>query len=457
MKTFKPFYQKITAILLLVVLLFGNGVFACAAAEEPEAGEKIAEETAEGSQQEAADADNALTTTKADNSSKTTPETTENGTGTTNKETAQVRLSAPSAILMESENGTVIFEQNADDRRPVASITKIMTLLLIFEALDAGQISLNDTVTVSEHAASMGGSQVFFEPYETQTVETMIKCITIASANDACVAMAEHLAGSEEAFVAKMNEKAKSLNMTQTTFVNCCGLDVSGHLSSARDVALMSCELMKHPKIKDYTTIWMDTIVHTTKRGSSEFGLANTNKLIKQYNGITGLKTGSTGEAKFCLSATAERNGVKLVAVVLAAPDPKARFREAAALLDYGFANCMSYTDDHADFLKTEVSVTQGMDTNVEVRPLAPFYYIFTSKADVSKITTEIELPESIAAPVEQGAPVGRILYRYNGKDIGSVALIAAASVEKMTFGSAVQKGIRLYFRGKDAKEEETR
>lgn len=361
---------------------------------------------------------------------------------------APVTLTAPSAILMESEGGAVIFEQNADERRPIASITKIMTLLLIFEALENGSIALSDTVTVSEHAASMGGSQVFLEPYETQTVETMIKCITISSANDACVAMAEHLAGSEEAFVARMNEKAAALGMKQTTFVNCCGLDVNGHVSSARDVALMSCALMKYPKIKDYTTIWMDTILHTTKRGQSEFGLANTNKLIKQYNGITGLKTGSTGEAKFCLSATAERNGVKLVAVVLAAPDPKARFREAAALLDYGFATCSSYTDDHRDFEKTELPVKYGMRSVAEICPDGVFSHVFTEKTDVSEVTKEAELLEKLSAPITKGTVVGRLVYRCKGREIGSVPLITTEDIPKMTFFSALRKGAVSYLLG---------
>lgn len=360
-----------------------------------------------------------------------------------------VKLTAPSAILMESENGTVIFEKNADERRPIASITKIMTLLLIFEALEEGKITLTDTVTVSEHAASMGGSQVFFEPFETQTVETMIKCITISSANDACVAMAEHLAGSEEAFVVQMNKKASELGMKQTTFVNCCGLDAEGHLSSARDVALMSCALMKFPAIKNYTTVWMDTIIHTTKRGQSEFGLANTNKLIKQYNGITGLKTGSTGQAKFCLSATAERNGVKLVAVVLAAPEPKARFREAAALLDYGFANCMAYTDDHVDFPNTVISVKHGVSAEVAVKPLKAFCHVFTQKTDKALITEETELFGPINAPVACGSEAGRIIYRYNGTEIGSVPLITTESVEKLNYLTAFQTVFRLYFQKK--------
>lgn len=227
-----------------------------------------------------------------------------------NKKTGDtLTLSAPSVLLMEAKSGTIIYEKDANKQMPPASITKIMTLLLIFDALDAGKISLEDTVTVSEYAASMGGSQVFLEPGETQNVDTMIKCIAVASANDACVAMAEHIAGSEEEFVARMNQRAKKLGMKNTTFVNCCGLDVDGHLTTAYDIALMSRELItKYPKIHDYSLIWMDTITHETKKGSKEFGLTNTNKLVRQYQYTTGLKTGSTGKAKFCVSATAKKD-----------------------------------------------------------------------------------------------------------------------------------------------------
>ena len=227
-----------------------------------------------------------------------------------------------------------------------------MTLLLIFDALESGQIALDDTVTVSEYAASMGGSQVFLEPGETQKVNDMIKCISVASANDACVAMAEHICGSEEAFVARMNERAKNLGMNDTTFVNCCGLDTEGHMTSAYDVALMSRELTtKYPQIHDYSTIWMDTITHVTARGSSEFGLTNTNKLIRQYEFATGLKTGSTNLAKYCVSATAVKDGMELIAVVMGAPDHSVRFSDAASLLNYGFSVCRIYTDQNEDSL----------------------------------------------------------------------------------------------------------
>ena len=356
-------------------------------------------------------------------------------------------ISSESVILMEMESGTVIAEKEADKARPIASVTKIMTLLLIAEAVDSGKIKLTDTVTVSEYAASMGGSQVFLEPGETQDVETMMKCISIASANDACVAMAEHLAGSEGAFVEQMNAKAKALGMNNTTFHNCCGLDVTGHVSCARDVALMSSELMKnHPWLTKYTTTWMDTIIHTTRRGSSEFGLSNTNKLLKQYNGITGLKTGSTDEAKYCLSATAERNGVKLVAVVLAAPDTKMRFREAAALLDYGFAKCTVYKDEGTDFPLTEVVVKNGQQKYAPVKPKSTFSHVFTAGEDLSAIKREIVLKDDIKAPLAVGEVVGEYRYSINGNLLGSVEIICTENVKKMSFGASFMRCKDLFF-----------
>ena len=307
---------------------------------------------------------------------------------------------------------------------------------------------MTDTVTVSEYAASMGGSQVFLEPGETQNVETMMKCISIASANDACVAMAEHLAGSEAAFVEQMNAKAKVLGMKNTTFHNCCGLDVAGHLSCAKDVALMSVELMKnHPWITKYTTTWMDTIIHSTRRGDSEFGLSNTNKLIKQYNGITGLKTGSTDEARYCLSATAERNGVKLVAVVLAAPDTKTRFREAAALLDYGFAKCTVYRDDGADFPLGSAAVTGGRKSTVAVGMKEPFYHVFTDGENLSAIKREVILKEKIKAPRSVGESIGSYCYSLSGKELGRVDIICKETIKEMTLSSSLFEVMNIFFK----------
>lgn len=362
----------------------------------------------------------------------------------------ELPVTAEAAVLMEQGTKTIIGAKNATAQRPIASVTKVMTLLLIMEAISEGTITLSDTVTVSEHAASMGGSQVFLEPGETQTVETMIKCISISSANDACVAMAEHLAGSEEAFVAKMNEKAQSLGMENTTFLNCCGLDVSGHVSCAKDVAIMSAELMeKHPEIMKYTTTWMDTIIHNTRRGASEFGLANTNKLLKQYNGITGLKTGSTNEAKYCLSATAERNGVKLVAVILGAPDTKTRFREAAALLDFGFATCKVYRDDGADLALPEVKVKNGTKNTVSVAFKEPFSHVLFDGENVDEIEQKIVLKESVKAPLKKGDVLGECRYERNGEVIGSVDLICTEDRKEMTFADGFFACQKIFFRKK--------
>ena len=255
-------------------------------------------------------------------------------------------IQSKSVLLMELESGTVLYEKNADEMLRPASVTKVMTLLLIFEALERGDIALDDTVVVTEHAASMGGSQCFFEAGEEQTVQDMIKCIEVASGNDAAVAMAEHLAGSEAAFVQKMNERAKELGMEHTHFDNACGLEVETHLTSARDIAIMSRQLLLyHPDILTYSTIWMDSITHKTRRGESQFDLANTNKFLNLYTGANGLKTGYTSQAKYCMSATATRDGVTLIAVVMGAETKEIRNSEAMKLLDYGFAQCRPYVD----------------------------------------------------------------------------------------------------------------
>ena len=261
-----------------------------------------------------------------------------------------IGIQAPHALLMEASTGTILYEKDAHMAVPPASVTKIMTMLLVFEALEDDKIKLEDTVVVSERAASMGGSQVFLEPNEKQTVDTMLKCIAVASANDACVAMAEYVSGSEEAFVNKMNERAKELGMENTRFVNCNGLDVEGHVTSAYDIALMSRELLiNHPQVHDYCTIWMDTIIHNTEKGSQEFGLSNTNKLIKQYEYCTGLKTGSTSDAGFCVSATAKKDNMELIAVIMNGENSKSRFLDATTLLNYGYANYQIYQDTDAD------------------------------------------------------------------------------------------------------------
>lgn len=347
---------------------------------------------------------------------------------------AALNVSAPSVLLMEASTGTVIYEKNSHEVLHPASITKIMTLVLIFDAISSGQISLTDTVTVSEYAASMGGSQVFLEPGETQTVDTMLKCISVASANDACVAMAELIAGSESEFVRQMNERAKGLGMTDTSFVNCCGLDTDGHMTTAYDVALMSRELItKYPEIHNYCTIWMENITHTTAKGTSEFGLTNTNKLIRQYEYATGLKTGSTSLAKYCVSATAKKDDMELIAVVMAAPDYKVRFSDATTLLNYGFGKCRIYADANEDKLNA-LDVSKGIEEYVNLSYAGPFQYISTDGADLSGITKSVELPETVTAPVVKGTVAGKAVYSLNGKEIGSVDILYTADVDAATY-----------------------
>lgn len=355
-------------------------------------------------------------------------ENTQNGA-----ETA-VEVSAPSVILMETSTGTVIYEKDADTARPPASVTKIMTMLLIFDALEAGQIGLEDQVTVSEYAASMGGSQVFLEPGEVQTVDTMLKCIAVASANDACVAMAEYICGNEEEFVNRMNERAAGLGMENTHFVNCNGLDAEGHIISARDIALMSRELItKYPQIHDYSMIWIENITHTTKKGTSEFGLTNTNKLVRQYEYATGLKTGSTGDAKFCVSATAEKNGIELIAVVMAAENSKERFADAVKLLNYGFGRCQLYKDDSSDGLQP-AKVENGVEDTVDVRRAESFSYLNTDGANINGIERSIEMNQKIKAPVREGDIVGNIIYTLDNTEIGRTAVVAAENLKEASF-----------------------
>lgn len=346
---------------------------------------------------------------------------------------ASVSILAKSAVLIENNSGRILFEKEKDTELVPASITKIMTLLLIFEALHNKKITLEDSVSTSEFAASMGGSQVFLEPGETQTVDTMIKCINIASANDAAVAMAEHVSGSETEFVKKMNEKAKELGMVHTSFKNCNGLDdsiQSGHYSSAYDVALMSRELItKYPEISNYSTVWMDEITHTTRKGTTQFGLTNTNKLIRTYNGITGLKTGSTSKAKYCLSATAERNGVSLTAVIMAAPDPKERFAEAAALLDYGFSNCTNYSEKASKIRIKPQKIINGVKDQINSEVTRDFSYTLCGNESSDKIEKKIMFMPDIKAPVKKGDKIGNVVYILNGKEIDKIPIKASEDI----------------------------
>lgn len=347
-------------------------------------------------------------------------------------------IEAPCAILTEASTGRVIYEKNADESLHPASITKIMTLLIIFDAIDDGSIAPDDTVTVSEHAASMGGSQVFLEPGETQTVETMIKCIAIASANDACVAMAEHIFGSEDAFVQSMNERAEALGMNNTHFVNCCGLDADGHMTTARDVAIMSRELITaHPAIHDYSCIWMDTITHVTRRGESEFVLNNTNKLLKQYEWATGLKTGSTSLAKFCLSATARRNDIELISVIMASPSGKTRVSDSIALLNYGYGICSLYHDNNMPSIDV-IPIKGGIRSDISVEYSSQMNYLFTDKYDASLIESHAEYLEDLEAPVQKGDVIGQLTYTYDGKFMDSIDIIASESIKKAGYGDYI-------------------
>ena len=346
---------------------------------------------------------------------------------------------SPSYILMEASTGKVLMEYNADEQRKPASVTKVMTMLLIFEAIDAGEYTYDDIVTVSAHAASMGGSQCFFEQGEQQTVSDMIKCIAVASGNDAAVAMAEYTAGSEEAFVDLMNEKAKELGMENTHFVNACGLDADGHVTSSRDIAIMSRELiMYHPDVLDYCGIWMDSIIHKTARGESQFDLANTNKFLNMYTGATGLKTGYTATAKYCMSATATRDGVTLIAVIMGAETKDIRNGEACSLLDYGFAMCRNYRDENV--LTTEsVPVINGTAGSVKIKTSQIFEAVLLKGEDEALVQKELVLFGDVVAPLKENASIGYIEYTVDGRTIGAVEVLAAEDVARMTFGYAVK------------------
>lgn len=341
-------------------------------------------------------------------------------------------VATPSYVVMEASTGQIICEQDANTRRSPASITKIMTLLIIFEHLKSGRIHLEDKITTSSYAKSMGGSQVFLDEGETQTLDTMIKCIAVASGNDASVAVAEYIAGSESEFVKLMNAKAESLGMQNTNFEDCCGLtDSDNHYTSAKDVAIMSRELItKYPEVLDYTGIWMEDIEHRTSRGTSTFTLSSTNKLLKQYEWATGLKTGSTSKALYCLSATANKDGMELIAVVMAAPDKDTRFKDAMTLLNYGYSVSNMYTDENKDTLPVQ-QIHGGVEENVALAYAGEFHYLDTAGSNLNDIEKEISLPNIVEAPVAQGDAIGEAVYKLNGKRIGSVSILAADSVEK--------------------------
>ena len=358
-------------------------------------------------------------------------------------------VQAPSALLMEASTGTVIYEKDSDTRRSPASITKIMTLILIFDALENGTLKMDDLVTTSAYAKSMGGSQVFLEEGETQDVETMIKCIVIASGNDASVAMAEHIAGTESEFVSRMNQKAKELGMNDTKFEDCCGLtDSDGHYTTAADVAKMSRELIERfPQILNYSSIWMEEITHVTQKGSKPFTLTNTNKLIRGYEGCVGLKTGSTSKAKYCVSAVAKKNDLTMLAVVMGAPDYKVRFADAASLFQYGFSSCSIYIDRERDPLP-ELSVVYGKQDTAELEYAEEFRYLATGGTVIGEVEKTIELPEEVQAPIQKGECAGRVVYKADGEELGSVAILYGADVARAGMWDLFGCTMKQYFLG---------
>lgn len=342
--------------------------------------------------------------------------------------TADFDVPCAAAILVDEDSGTVLYEKNADARRPIASITKVMTLLLTFEALEAGKISLDDFVPVSEHAYHMGGSQIWLEPGEEMTLNDMLKAICISSANDAAVAVAEYVGGSEPAFAEMMNARAAELGMTNTHFVNACGLDEPEHLSTARDVAAMSREmLLHHTEVRDYCSIWMDTL----RGGATQ--LVNTNKLLKSYSGITGLKTGTTGKAGVCISASAERDGLRLIAVVLGAASGKERFQAASTLLDYGFSHFESAAAELPADAPLSLPVERGTAESVALTYTAPERCLMP-KGESSTLQVALDLPQKLAAPIRAGETVGTVKISNGSAELASYPVTAAQDVDALSF-----------------------
>lgn len=347
-------------------------------------------------------------------------------------------VDAAAAVLMEKETGAILYEQNAHDKLEPASVTKVMSLLLVLEAIDDGRLALDDMVTVSAHAASMGGSQVYLKEGEQMSVDDMLKAVAVVSGNDAAVALAEHLAGSEEGFVEQMNQRAAELGMADTCFVNCTGLPAAGHLTSAHDIAVMSRALIQHPKIRDYTTIWMDSI-----RGG-QFQLANTNKLVRFYEGATGLKTGSTDAAGYCLSATAERDGMELIAVVLKAKTSEQRFESAKSLLNFGFAN-YTLTDVYPGQALPPVDVLLGEQDTVQP-VLAQSSRILVDKAQLNDVTSELRLCENVEAPVEQGQKLGEMVISVGGQEQQTIPIVADRAVARLTLPGIFSRFLKTLF-----------
>lgn len=363
----------------------------------------------------------------------TTDKSSENTTAGSSSATT-LDIKSPSVLLMELNSGQVLYEQDADTARRPASVTKLMTILLAFDSIKSGKLALTDMVTVSEHAASMGGSQVYLETGETQTFEDMLKCMIISSANDAAVAVGEAIAGSEEGFVAMMNEKAKELGMTNTHFENACGLEAEGHMMSARDIAILSRQLLaEHPEVTKYTTIWMDTIIHKTAKGESEFGLANTNKFLKKYEGANGLKTGYTSVAGFSMSATATRNGTTLIAVVMGSETKDIRYADAAKLLDYGFANCNIYEDNKVLDGNNQLKVKNGVEDKIAIEAKSNFTHVFIGSDGTGEVTKKMIIIKD-TAPIKKGEVVAKVEYYQNKELLGSMDIVAKNNLEKQKY-----------------------
>ena len=371
-----------------------------------------------------------------------------NGYIVTLAEDTMLEINSNAAILMEASTGKIIYEKNSDERVSPASITKIMTLLLIFEELDEGKIALSDEVTTSAYAKSMGGSQVFLEEGEIQSVETLIKCIVVSSGNDASVAMAEYIAGSEGEFVNMMNNEAARLSMNHTQFMDCTGLsDDDNHYSSAHDVAIMTREIItKYPEIKNYSKIWTENIVHKTKKGESIFGLSNTNKLLKSYEYTTGLKTGSTSKAKYCLSATAIKEDVEMIAVIMGAQNHKDRFKEARNLLEYGYNNYYVYKDLNEDKLEP-LKIKGAVKDELEIVYETSFQFLCEKNIKDTDITKKITIYEGIDLPVKKYDVIGKAEYFYGEKLLGEVKIIANENAEKKEYKNYISKVIEMFFR----------
>lgn len=358
----------------------------------------------------------------------------------------ELNIQAESAVLMEATTGTVLYAQNENARLSPASITKIMTLYLVFEAIEKGELSMEEFVPTSEYASSMGGSQVFLEAGEEQSVDTLIKCIIIASGNDASVVMAERISGTEAAFVDRMNDKAMEFGLENTHFMDCCGLSMSDeHYTSALDVAIMSRRLITdYPMVLDYSGIWMEDITHNTRRGETPFTLSSTNKLLKQYKWATGLKTGSTSKAKFCLSATANKDGLKLIAVVMACPDPKGRFKAAASLLDYGYNTCRVYED--SDYtIEERIPVAKSLGKTVAVKPEKAFYMVDCERRDFASVERKLVFREAVEAPVREGDVLGTLIYSIGEEELGRINIVACEAVSECGLGEILGHVIKKF------------